>query len=1210
MRCVIIAILALQFTPACTSTTSTTPQPPSQSLDETDDISGSRCHGTIDITAGTSGHISDGCWPRYARNMYCRWKIRPNAGSLILNFSQFSLEAGYDFVNITDGMGNLLGVFTGSQIPPPVVSSTGILDIIFRSDTTSHARGFGYNTAITGFNATYRIEPCPKGCSGHGSFQTTKKTSVESGTGHRCHCDDGWWGGDCSVNRCLGTTFVAASEGAVMDMFRSYDDWNTMKNASMNLQDCRWIISPGRIDTALSLQFWKLDLEQGREFLWVYDGSGWDGTLLAQLSSNAEWSNNSLAKREVPLLRSKTGKLFLHYVSDRLASRTGFYATWTTLTVCSDACLHGKCVGEMCVCNEGWYGGDCSSRYCTGSTWLTNRTGSITDHAGNISNYQGYADCRWYIRPSVPINFITFRFTHFVLEGGLDFLYVHDGLNETAPMRYSTYIFNSTIDSAMTGDGLHRVKPLVGEVEQFVYEKHHMMLGQSTSAYMHFKSDVNDNNIDIKYPGLIDTSTYGIGQRTGFRVEYEGVFCAGITHIFDDMGSLEDGSGEHPYLPGQRCLWVLHPSTCMVPGRPRSLPLAHKDCRTTGPGSNYTNRVVELTFNVSIHNSDTLRILNGADVSAPVLQSLHDVTATNVVVTSTNHTVLIEFVTDGEHEAMGFTVSWKSIPNKVIEQPGTLAPSVWEQNLEGVPYGRPPGVDESTMCKRLTVLERLIDSITDHVGPTTTYRNNMTCQWNIQLPSYTEQIEWWVLRMDLHPGKLFGGVNISGPSQLNVTRVGPSNHTEADHVTLYKGRHKFEVWETQARAFGENETLVLANWTGHMQYVNRTPAAVPTTEIPMMVFNGSRAMLIFKTSLHYVDLGFQMRYQAVFSDPNLCEAWGRGWGPQSEADVNKAALITLRTARYVYPNMYDWRDPPLKGTKWYQTQGGAQFFIQVHQNSSYIFNGTTYSTAYIIKGSYEDLRNGYYLLSYIPHRVGKARVDVKMYGPNGLQHILGSPFTVNVRMGPTDPAGCQVIGGWDSVKTVSNLFPGKQIMFRIQAGDYYGNLRHSGDDNFVVKIDGPKPVMGVLKDMGDGTYNASFTVDQAGDYQVFVGINYNQKYEAAIAGSPFSMTFGQKECESPTCNGHGTCQDDGICDCDAAYDGASCDVEIVAPYRQVIIIENIVLGALLVVYGIYYLWTNQGSKRNKNLDDMMLADLDEDEDEEVQFKGLKCCMHW
>lgn len=87
------------------------------------------------------------------------------------------------------------------------------------------------------------------------------------------------------------------------------------------------------------------------------------------------------------MVKSKSGKLFIHYISDKLSFRNGFYATWSTMQRCSEYCKFGTCVNEECVCQEGRYGGDCSSSFCAGTTKLYNRTGAITDHAG-FSNYQ------------------------------------------------------------------------------------------------------------------------------------------------------------------------------------------------------------------------------------------------------------------------------------------------------------------------------------------------------------------------------------------------------------------------------------------------------------------------------------------------------------------------------------------------------------------------------------------------------------------------------------------------------------------------------------------------------------------------------------------------------------------------------------------------------------------------------------------------------
>jgi len=830
------------------------------------------------------------------------------------------------------------------------------------------------------------------------------------------------------------------------------------------------------------------------------------------------------------------------------------------------------------------------------------------------------------------------RFTHFTLEGGHDFLYVHDGMNETAPLEMLTYVYNRTIDSAMTGDGLSRVAPYIGDVEPYVNEQHVVMYSLQKALYLHLKTDMNDNNITIKYPGLLDTSNYGIGQKIGFRMEYEGVFCAGIRHIYLGNGTMHDGSGPHHYHGGQRCLWILHPPTCQITGRENALPRPYDECadddNATSP-HNFKHRVLEMSFDLDIHNSDTLRVLDGNNTDANLLQSFHNVTGKNIKVTSVHHTVMLEFVTDGEYHGQGFNITWHPVTTSSIALPGTIAPYPSVQQFDGNVTNRPPGLEAKTLCDGTKWLYDLTNKFTDHVLPSITYRNHMYCQWNIELPSYVQQQEWWVDRLDMHPGKVFAGVNTSGLSQSNVIQVGPANHTDADFVTLYKGRHEFEPYEQSLiNGFAENETQAIARWTGYMKFVERTPAAVPNSPVPMLTLNGTRAFAVFRSSSQYVDLGFQMRYQAVISDPQLCETWGRGYGDKAEGEVNKAVQITLRTARWFYPHMVDWREngpaygiptttggvlpPNVTGNqsdpkvKWYMTQGGAKFKIQIHHKQT--INGTFYHE--IVPGNYEDLNTGYYMLSFKPKLMGTSEVDIMMYGPNGLEHINGSPYMIKIHTGPTEPQGCRIIGakgdGSLNVNEDQVILPMENIIFRIQAGDAYTNHRDHGGDQFVVKLDGANPVAGVVKDMYDGTYNASFQVNKAGTYSVFVGISYLEKYETAIYGSPFTIIVPKIECPGgvapDSCSGasNGECLDNGVCDCKGAFTGSDCSVDLIQPYRDAILIENIILGALIFFYGGYLFWTSNDMKDTEG----MLDGLDDEDDEEVQFQGFKCCMHW
>lgn len=194
----------------------TLPPPLFRQLGTSDNLYGTPCNtinnGSFQLTA-TTGNLSDGCAPRYIPNMYCNWTIKLPGNpppSVTLETTRFALETNYDFVNVTDGY-QLLGTFTGNTLPPRVVSTTGELHVRFTSDATSHNRGFGFNDSTTGFEAHYYTESCPNGCSGHGVCQSAKTSPSEIGTGHRCLCNDGYFGGDCSATRCKPPTRTAES---------------------------------------------------------------------------------------------------------------------------------------------------------------------------------------------------------------------------------------------------------------------------------------------------------------------------------------------------------------------------------------------------------------------------------------------------------------------------------------------------------------------------------------------------------------------------------------------------------------------------------------------------------------------------------------------------------------------------------------------------------------------------------------------------------------------------------------------------------------------------------------------------------------------------------------------------------------------------------------------------------------------------------------
>ena len=68
-------------------------------------------------------------------------------------------ECGYDYVFVYDGETTLLGSFSGKSLSSTLTASSGSMLIVFYSDT---------NYVLTGFQAEYTINACPKNCSNHG----------------------------------------------------------------------------------------------------------------------------------------------------------------------------------------------------------------------------------------------------------------------------------------------------------------------------------------------------------------------------------------------------------------------------------------------------------------------------------------------------------------------------------------------------------------------------------------------------------------------------------------------------------------------------------------------------------------------------------------------------------------------------------------------------------------------------------------------------------------------------------------------------------------------------------------------------------------------------------------------------------------------------------------------------------------------------------
>lgn len=102
------------------------------------------CSGTTTFT-DASGNIEDGSGEKkYSNNSVCRWKILPENGlPVTFIFSTFELIDTTDFVKVYDlQTQELLGNFTGSQLPPHVTANSGKMMILFMTNSSGNSQGW------------------------------------------------------------------------------------------------------------------------------------------------------------------------------------------------------------------------------------------------------------------------------------------------------------------------------------------------------------------------------------------------------------------------------------------------------------------------------------------------------------------------------------------------------------------------------------------------------------------------------------------------------------------------------------------------------------------------------------------------------------------------------------------------------------------------------------------------------------------------------------------------------------------------------------------------------------------------------------------------------------------------------------------------------------------------------------------------------------
>ena len=153
------------------------------SADYTSTVVTPTCSGITSLITPT-GSFDDGSGTaNYTNNQQCIWYIAPPcASSVTLNFSAFNTESNYDWVVVYDSLNGtkLLGIFSGTNIPNSITSSTGQMVVYFKSD---------YGTVSQGFNANYTSTGSSY-CSGVTTLNTSDYGIITDGSGTNKYCNN------------------------------------------------------------------------------------------------------------------------------------------------------------------------------------------------------------------------------------------------------------------------------------------------------------------------------------------------------------------------------------------------------------------------------------------------------------------------------------------------------------------------------------------------------------------------------------------------------------------------------------------------------------------------------------------------------------------------------------------------------------------------------------------------------------------------------------------------------------------------------------------------------------------------------------------------------------------------------------------------------------------------------------------------------------
>lgn len=226
------------------------------------------CNGQTLVT-NTTGTLEDGSWEMpYQPSSNCSWLIKPtdSINGIKLTFHRFETELNDDVMTVYGGettAAPIIGTFSGSTLPSTVTSATTSILITFTTDADNEASGWYLTYSST----------LPVYC-GNSSY-TDPTGTITDGSGNR-----------------------------------EYQSNTT----------CTWIIEPTGA-AAVKLTFTSFDLEQGNDYLRVYD--------LGTQSLLATLTGSTLPQEFI----ANSGSFYLEFRTNSSVQKQGWEANYKTLGV-------------------------------------------------------------------------------------------------------------------------------------------------------------------------------------------------------------------------------------------------------------------------------------------------------------------------------------------------------------------------------------------------------------------------------------------------------------------------------------------------------------------------------------------------------------------------------------------------------------------------------------------------------------------------------------------------------------------------------------------------------------------------------------------------------------------------------------------------------------------------------------------------------------